>query len=729
MFLRQILCLIAGAGLLSPAFAQDNFAGRRFEQLGTLLPTPNSYRTASGAPGHEYWQQKVDYQIRVELRESDQTIHGSELITYHNNSPDPLRYFWLQLDQNMRHPESDTYSSAVSEIKEGMSARQLRSIIGHGMDLGYKILEVTNAEGMPLPYVINKTMMRVELPDELRRGESFSLKVRWYYNINDRSKVGGRSGMELFEDGNYLFSIAQFFPRLAVYDDVNGWQNKQFLGNGEFTLPFGDYEVHITVPEDHIVASTGALQNAEQVLTAKQRQLLEQAARADQPVLIVDQSEAIQKEKKRTMGTSTWIYRAENVRDFAFASSRKFIWDAMGVEIGGRTVMAMSYYPKEANPLYGEYSTRVIAHTLRFYSDYTIDYPYPVAISVEASNGMEYPMISFNYGRPNRDGTYSERLKNGMISVIIHEVGHNFFPMIINSDERQWTWMDEGLNSFVQQLAEKAWDPDYPSRRGRPESIVPYMKGSKEGMVPVMTNSEQLKQFGSNGYAKPATALYILRETVMGPELFDYAFKEYCHRWAFRHPSPADFFRSMEDASAVDLDWFWRGWFFTTDHVDIELADVTWYKHDVQITNREGRKRQVEAEGGAAGPREHGYTQAADSPGDKLNQPLSLGVLLSEGDHLLSQDMNFYELRLRNIGGLVMPVIIQFNYRDGSSEVKRVPAEIWRRNETEVTKVFVLEKEVESVQLDPFRETADVDEVNNHFPPRALPSRFDNYTR
>ena len=715
--------------MLSPAYAQDIFAGRRFEQLGTLLPTPNSYRTASGAPGHEYWQQKVDYQIRVELRESDQTIHGSELITYHNNSPDPLLYLWLQLDQNMRHPESDTYSSAVSEIKEGMSARQLRSIIGHGMDLGYKILEVTDAAGKPLPFVINKTMMRVELPGELRKGESFSLKVRWYYNINDRAKVGGRSGMELFEDGNYLFSIAQFFPRLAVYDDVNGWQNKQFLGNGEFTLPFGDYEVHITVPEDHIVASTGALQNAEQVLTAKQRQLLEQAARADQPVRIVDQSEAMQKEKKRTSRTATWIYRAENVRDFAFASSRKLIWDAMGVEIGGRTVMAMSYYPKEANPLYGEYSTRVVAHTLRFYSDYTIDYPYPVAISVEASNGMEYPMISFNYGRPNRNGSYSERLKNGMISVIIHEVGHNFFPMIINSDERQWTWMDEGLNSFVQHLAEKAWDPDYPSRRGRPESIVPYMKGSKEGMVPVMTNSEQLKQFGSNAYAKPATALNILRETVMGPELFDYAFKEYCRRWAFRHPSPADFFRSMEDASAVDLDWFWRGWFFTTDHVDIELADVTWYKHDVQITNREGEKRQAEVERGAAGPRDHGYAQAAEVPADKLNQPLSLGALLSEGDHLLNPDMNFYELRLRNIGGLVMPVIIQFNYRDGSSEVKRVPAEIWRRNEKEVTKVFVLDKEVESVELDPFRETADVDENNNHFPPRSVPSRFDTYTR
>ena len=510
---------------------------------------------------------------------------------------------------------------------------------------------------------------------------------------------------------------------------MNGWQNKQFLGNGEFTLPFGDYEVHITVPEDHIVASTGALQNAEQVLTAKQRQLLEQAARADQPVRIVDQSEAMQKEKKRTSRTATWIYRAENVRDFAFASSRKLIWDAMGVEIGGRTVMAMSYYPKEANPLYGEYSTRVVAHTLRFYSDYTIDYPYPVAISVEASNGMEYPMISFNYGRPNRDGSYSERLKNGMISVIIHEVGHNFFPMIINSDERQWTWMDEGLNSFVQHLAEKAWDPDYPSRRGRPESIVPYMKGSKEGMVPVMTNSEQLKQFGNNAYAKPATALNILRETVMGPELFDYAFKEYCRRWAFRHPSPADFFRSMEDASAVDLDWFWRGWFFTTDHVDIELSDVTWYKHDVQITSREGGKRRAEADRGAAGPGDHGYAQAADSPSDKLHQPLSLGALLSEGDHLLNPDMNFYELRLRNIGGLVMPVIIQFNYRDGSSEVKRVPAEIWRRNEKEVTKVFVLDREVESVELDPFRETADVDENNNHFPPRSVPGRFDTYTR
>jgi hypothetical protein len=447
--------------------AQENFAGRKFEQLGTLLPGPNSYRTASGAPGHEYWQQQVDYRIWVELRESDHSVHGSEEITYHNNSPDPLRYLWLQLDQNQQSPGSDTYSSAVNEIKEGMSARQLRSIIGHGLDLGYNILEVTDQQGAPLAYTVNKTMMRVELPAELRRGEKAVLKVKWFYNINDRSKVSGRSGMELFADGNYLFSIAQFFPRLAVYDDVNGWQNKQFLGNGEFTLPFGDYEVHITVPDDHIVAATGALQNPEKVLTPRQRQLLEQARSAAQPVVIVDQAEAEQKEKKQSARNTTWIYKAEMVRDFAFASSRKFIWDAMGVDVGGRTVMAMSYYPKEANPLYGEYSTRVVAHTVRFYSDYTVEYPYPVAISVEASNGMEYPMISFNYGRPNKDGTYSDRLKHGMISVIIHEVGHNFFPMIINSDERQWTWMDEGLNSFVQHLCEKAWDPDYPSRGAR----------------------------------------------------------------------------------------------------------------------------------------------------------------------------------------------------------------------------------------------------------------------
>lgn len=717
-------------------YGQESFEGRKFEQLGTILPTPNSYRTASGAPGHEYWQQKADYVIEVELNDENQTINGFEVITYTNNSPDPLPYFWLQLEQNMRNINSDSYSTTNSYVNQDMSEGRIKELIGHNFDLGFNILEINDMDGNELSYVINKTMMRVNLPAAVQPGQQYSFTVKWNYNINDRIAVGGRSGMEYFpEDGNYLYTIAQFFPRMAVYDDVNGWQNKQFLGRGEFTLPFGDYKVKITVPSDHIIAATGELQNPDEVLTPDQKLLFEKAKTSDEPVIIVSQEEVEKKEKEKSKDHKVWEFHATNVRDFAFGSSRKLIWDAMGVDIAGKTVMAMSYYPKEANPLYEEYSTRVVAQTLKTYSKYTIDYPYPVAISVEASNGMEYPMICFNYGRPNNDGEYTDRLKRGMISVIIHEVGHNFFPMIINSDERQWSWMDEGLNTFVQYLTEQEWETGYPSRRGPPEKIVPYMKGSKDYMVPIMTNSEQVKQFGSNAYAKPATALTILRETIMGPELFDYAFKEYSRRWAFKHPSPADFFRTMEDASAVDLDWFWKGWFYTTDNVDIEVADVTWYKYEDQIedeivgSSRKKEKRKKKgSETESGGIDTKGFTpDDIQSPGDKLLFPKPLKTTIDEADGLISSKQNFYEVQLKNAGGLLMPVIIQFNYRDGSSEVRRIPAEIWRKNEEVVTKVFVLEKEVENVIVDPFNETADVNEVNNHFPPKEIQSDFQRY--
>ena len=727
------LCLY----LAFSSYGQNDFEGRKFEQLGTMLPTPNAYRSANGAPGPEYWQQRADYDIDVEINDDNQTLHGSEIITYTNNSPDPLSYLWLQLDQNVRNINADTYSTSTSTISSNNSEGKIKNIIGHQFDLGYKILEVKDLDGNDLPYTINKTMMRVDIPVTLNKGEKYSFSVKWYYNINDRNKVGGRSGMEYFpEDGNYLYSIAQFFPRMAVYDDVNGWQNKQFLGRGEFTLPFGDYKVRITVPADHVVGATGILQNPEKVLTPEQRALLEKAMTATEPVIIVSQKEATEKEKKHAKNKKTWEFHADDVRDFAFASSRKFIWDAMGVRIGGRTIMAMSYYPKEANPLYEEYSTKVVVHTIKTYSKYTIDYPYPVAISVEASNGMEYPMICFNYGRPDKNGKYSKRLKHGMISVIIHEVGHNFFPMIINSDERQWTWMDEGLNTFVQYLTEKEWNPNYPSRRGPPEKIVPYMKGSKDYMAPIMTNSEQIKQFGNNAYAKTATALNILRETVMGPELFDYAFKQYCERWAFKHPTPADFFRTMEDASAVDLDWFWKGWFYTTDNVDIEIQDVTWYKYDVKIEREltagkeknNGKKSKQKDSRETDGVDMKGFTPEEElPPEEKLLTPKPLKISIDEGSSTQAKDLNFYEVKLKNDGGLVMPVILQFNYRDGSSEVKRIPAEIWRMNEKEITKVFALEKEVANIVLDPFKETADVNEGNNYFPPKEIQSDFQKF--
>ncbi len=726
IFLALFLFAFAGQ-------SQESFKGRKFEQLGTMLPTPNTYRTASGAPGHSYWQQKADYIIDIELDDDNQTISGYEEITYTNNSPNQLSYLWLQLDQNIRNVAADQYSTKNTFMYQNMSESAIKNLITHSDELGFNILEVKDSEGNDLTFKINKTMMRVELPRALGSGEQFTFAVKWTYNINDRKKEKARSGMEYFpEDGNYLYTIAQFFPRMAVYDDIVGWQNKQFLGRGEFALPFGDYKVRITVPADHIIAATGTLQNPAEVLTKEQIDLFEQSKTSSDPVIIVSQEEVMQKEKTKSNDKKVWEYHAENVRDFAFASSRKLIWDAMGVSIGGKTIMAMSYYCKEANPLYEEYSTRVVAHSLKTYSKYTIDYPYPVAISVEGDNGMEYPMISFNHGRPDKDGKYSDKKKRGMISVIIHEVGHNFFPMIINSDERQWTWMDEGLNSFVQYLTEQEWDPNYPSRRGPPENIVSYMKGSKDFMAPIMTNSEQVYQLGNNAYGKPATALNILRETVMGPELFDYAFKEYCQRWAFKHPSPADFFRTMEDASAVDLDWFWKGWFYTTDNVDIEIADVTWYNFAGQIKNEieaSGKDKKKKKKKSSSAKSDGGNSNLEDklTPAEKLKKPKPLTASISNANDLINTNQNFYEVKLKNNGGLVMPVILQINYRDGSSEIKRIPAEIWRYNEMEITKIFVLDKEIEDIVLDPFNETADVNVQNNHFPPKEVKSDFQRY--
>lgn len=544
---------------------------------------------------------------------------------------------------------------------------------------------------------------------------------------------GGRSGYEYFpEDDNYVYTIAQFYPRMAVYDDVNGWQNKQFLGDGEFALSFGNYKVRITAPDDHIVGSTGELQNADDVLTEDEIRRYEKAKRTfDKPVIIVTEKEAIKKEKTKSASTVTWEYHATDVRDFAFASSRKFIWDAMAVEIGDKNPLAMSYYSKEGNPLWEDESTKAVANTLRTYSKFSIDYPYPVAISVHAASiGMEYPMICFNYGRPNPDGTYSDSKKWGMIGVIIHEVGHNFYPMIINSDERQWTWMDEGLNTFVESLTEREYYPDMPLDRGTAESMVNYMKGSKEGQRPIMTNSEQILQFGNNAYGKPAAALWILRQTIMGPELFDYAFKEYARRWAFKSPSPADFFRTMEDASAIDLDWFWRGWFYTTDHVDLSVDNVKWYKMQLDEEQFENR-----AQGAISnvntGDKATNFEEAADTfvftNTSSSQYKEFMNTLDDTAIKKRNADKNFYEVTFKNKGGLVMPLIIEWTYKDGSKEVERLPAEIWRKNEEQVTKVFAKTKEVVNINLDPFKETADTYTIDNNFPRGNEPSRFDQF--
>ncbi len=727
-----IICLLA-----MPFMANaQNWQGK-FEQLGATLPTPNEYRNAAGAPGVKYWQQQADYNIDVAVDENSLKLTGSEKITYTNNSPDKLGYLWVQLDQNVRKKNALGTQVDTRSMRDSITAKSMMGYTDDydGYDGGFKITAVKDAKGNDLRHKVVETMMRIDMPEELASGESFSFSIDWWYNMYDRMMVDGRGGYEYFpKDGNYAFSLTQWFPRMAVYDDVNGWQNKQFLGRGEFALVFGNYEVNITVPSDHIVGSTGWLQNEKEVLSEKQQERWAQAQNSEEIVFIVTEKEAKKNEKSKATGTKTWRFKAENVRDFAFTSSRKYIWDAVAVKLEKHTPLAMSFYPKEGNPLWADYSTEAVANTLRYYSEKTIDYPYPVAISVHAANqGMEYPMICFNYGRPNEKGKYSQQKLEGMVGVIVHEVGHNFFPMIINSDERQWTWMDEGLNSFMDRSTIVKYYPEFDHTWGSPAGITRYMKGNPDYIRPIMTNSEQIMQFGYNAYGKPSAALTLLRETVMGEELFDMAFKEYATRWAFKHPMPADFFRTMEDASAVDLDWFWKGWFYTIDHVDVELSNVRWFKTNTVSQGIEGQNQTAKIENGNK-----------DEDGNNLdfsNGPKQLTITDTPNryygefkarvdDKAISNsynDRNFYELSFKNVGGLVSPIIIEWTYADGTKEVEKIPAEIWRSNENAIKKVFVKNKEVVSITIDPTKATGDTDTSNNAFPKQEDKSKIEEF--
>ncbi|HNR73599.1 MAG TPA: M1 family metallopeptidase [Cyclobacteriaceae bacterium] len=718
--------------------AQQTWQGK-FEQLDQQLPTPNSYRAASGAPGINYWQQRADYDIDVELNEDTQLITGKETITYFNNSPEILRFLWLQLDQNNLSKDNITSMTETNRVRDSIPAKFFPLADDtYGYDGGFKIKSVKDAAtGKDLPYIINFTMMRVDIPTPMKTGDRYAFVVEWSYVEKDRMQFPERGGYEFFpDDGNALYTIAQWFPRMCVFDDYEGWQNKQFIGQGEFALVFGNYRVRITVPSDHIVGASGMLQNPKEVLTKEQIERFERAKKTfDAPVFIVTEDEAKKKEKVRSKKKSTWDFYAENVRDFAFATSRKFIWDAMAVKVGDKTPLAQSLYSKEGNPLWAKESTKAIKNTLEIYSERTFDYPYPTAYSVHTANqGMEYPMICFNGGRPKKDGTWSHRTYESMVGVIIHEVGHNFFPMIVNSDERQWSWMDEGLNSFLEREVKRERYPDVNINWGSPKGMAGYMRGDKNMMRPIMWQSDNIPggDFGPNAYGKPAAALTLLRETVMGPELFDKAFKEYAQRWMFKHPKPADFFRTMEDASAVDLDWFWRGWFYTVDNVDVELDEVKWFK--VKSETKDVENKGVKAQKGdlasgnskgkatdfSNGPREFTMVNTPDAYYGDFRNRVNDGEIRQK-----LADKNLYEITLKNKGGLVTPVIIEWTFKDGSKEIERIPAEIWRLNEQEVKKVFVKEKEVTNVVIDPAGETGEVNPADNVFPKKATESKFD----
>ena len=707
----------------------------KFKQLYEEFSTPNRYRTASGSPGKDYYQQKVDYTMNIILDDDNSKLYGDENINYKNNSPDELSYLWIQLDQNIRgdyNMEDMKTSSGIPEMSSIDSF--IEEFTSEKFVGGFNIEKVLDENGRPLRFTINKTMMRVDLPNPIKSGQEFNFSIKWWYKINNHVPSRDRSGYEYFsEDDNRAYVIAQFFPRLAVYNDIEGWQNYQFWGNGEFALNFGDYDVKITVPDDHIMEATGELQNPKDVLSKSELQRYKKAANSfDKPVIIVSEEEVREKEKRKSNGKSTWHFVAKNVRDFAFASSRKFIWDMMAVKIGGKNIIASSLYPKEGNPLWEEYSTRVVAHTLKVYSKYTFDYPYPKAVSVHSKNqGMEYPMICWNYGRPNEDGSYSDRTKYAMISVIIHEVGHNFFPMIVNSDERQWGWMDEGLDSFVQYLTEQEFEEDYPSRRGDPSKIVRYMSGDQDFISPIMSNPENVFQLGPNAYSKPATALNILRETIMGPELFDFSFKTYAKRWKFKHPTPEDFFRTMEDASAVDLDWFWRGWFYSTDVVDIGVKSVDKYvisdkpsKEIDSILAKYGMTANDLNPTVFMQKNTKEFKESSEMESDSISSFEALDTSLGDDKKL---PKHFYEIQFEKPGGLVMPIIVDYIYEDGTKERIEYPVQIWRKNDSIVKRVITSDKKLIGVELDPDAETADINLNNNSWPVKKNISDFDKF--
>ncbi|MFW8591221.1 M1 family aminopeptidase [Glaciecola sp. 2405UD65-10] len=753
----------------------------KFRQLDEVLPTPNVYRNAAGAPGHQYWQQKVDYKIDATLDEAKRHISASQTITYTNNSPDTLKYLWIQLDQNKFKNDSmsaltttfggignrgpaTAAASGSSPAKMSLAALRRQHFV-EDVELGYNIEKVALKRGQELSHVIVGTLMRVDLNKALKSGESVTFNIDFSFNIVEEDAVSARAGYEHFPDderegGNDIFLLAQWFPRLAAYTDYEAWTNKEFIGRGEFTLEFGDYEVNLTVPADHIVSATGELTNPRDVLTSTQRKRLKEAEDAKRPVFVVTEEEALENEKEGTTKTKTWTFKAKNVRDFAWASSRKFMWDAKGYQQGGDVqplVMAMSFYPKEGGDLWKKYSTESVVHTMDVYSRFSFDYPYPVAQSVNGPvGGMEYPMITFNGPRTELqdDGerTYSLAEKRFLIGVVIHEVGHIYFPMIVNSDERQWTWMDEGLNSFLDGVAGREWDPTIPWGV-EPADITDYMASSTQ--VPIMTQSDSVLRLGPNAYTKPAAALNILRETIMGRELFDFAFKEYAQRWMYKRPTPSDFFRTMEEASGIDLDWFWRGWFYSTDHVDISLDSVYKLRLDTKdpdidfdrqrqdyndkplsLTDErnkaEGKTLWVDRNKDVSDFYDENDMFTVTNKDRNSYQSFLKGLKPWEKtafERAVEEDKNYYVFEFSNLGGLVMPVIFEMTFEDGSKEMVRIPAEIWRRTPKKVQKLIVTDKDqvLVSVEVDPRWETADVDVNNNHYPRKIIESRLEAY--
>jgi hypothetical protein len=635
-------------------------------------PTANEYRTGSGSPGPKYWQQQVDYLVRTSLDTASHKVTGTERITYHNNSPDQLGYLWFQLDQDIDKADSRAAAAARALPKTINPAARRFLFPEEITDPGYTItrVQLVDAKGKKTDAKTyrNGTQLRVDLAEPLATGKVAMVEIDWSYPVPERGR-NGRGGREKLKDG-WLYEIAQWFPRAAVYDDHNGWQNVQFYGQGEFYLEFGNYDVSITVPHDHIVQATGVLVNPQEVLTATQRARLATAMAGDTAVFIVRPDE-INTPGTRPAGTGplTWHFKAEKVRDFAWSSYRGYGWDARGYRYASnpkRTIELHSAYPREAIPLWSTVSTKAIAVTMDVYGKMAFEYPYPVARNVNGPVfGMEYPMIAFCGGRPKPDGTYEKSAEYAVAGVTIHEVGHNWFPMIVASDERRWTWMDEGINSYLEYYGELAYDPNWPKAglRGPAKNLVGYMKSPAQ--VPLMTESDAIyANFGNNGYSKPATALVLLRENVIGGEAFDRAFREYSTKWMFKHPEPSDFMRSIVGGTGEQLNWFWRGMFYTTYANDQAIGPVE--SQDAEQLAGEKRKGEF-----------------------------------------------YHRITVEQKGGLIMPLHLGVTYDDGTSEVIKLPADIWRNNEKTFTYGYFAKKGISQVVVDPNELFIDINPGNN----------------
>ncbi len=712
-----------------------------FAQIDSLLPAPSEARLPSGAPGPAYWQQKVSYKLDLTIDEDARMLRGKEHVAYQNNSPHTLTYLWLALESNQAAPFSDGALAKTWKDNGEVTVDDFRRVLmAREFDGSTKILALKDAAGNDLAHTLNKGMLKVDLPKPLPAGGTFEFDLAWEYLINNTKLIPVRSGYEVLDDGTCIFGMAYCYPRLCAYTDYGGWRLKQPIRYGEFTLEFGDFEASITVPADHIVGATGALLNPGEVLTAERQSRLKEADSAKTPVVIVSKDEADAARKKPAKESRTWKFAATNVRDFAFATSRAFVWDAWGVKIDGRTVRCQSLYPREGMPLWDKYATQAVAHAVEVYSDVTgIPYPWPHATAVlgaHPSGGMEYPMISFNSPRPEKDGSYTERTKWSVIRVIIHETGHNWFPMIVNSDERHWMWLDEGFNSFVQGFAERSWKEDPKITTAQPRFAVEYLLSPAH--QPLMTLPDSLQNVSQNAYFKTSVGLTMLRETILGRPLFDAAFKEYCRRWAFKRAEPADFFRTMEDASGMDLDWFWRGWFFSTSTSDVEVVSVArraLHGGDPAKAGERNKAREAkqpssithERDLAAGVPRRiekfPGLKDFYDdfdphAPTDKQTDDFQkfLQRLTPEEKAALQFDQPVYEVKLKNHGQLPMPLILKLEFDDQSSDIRRYPAEIWRLANGELSVLVVAPRPIVAVTADPYNETADTNFTNNRFP-------------